>query len=175
MFRKISALLLCALLAAGLAACGKKPEESGPADTPGTPADTPADGDAVEIPYDEIESLKPEAWDLALMVSVNPSFVLFVNAGRQDVISAHPLNDDARALLERIPAAGRRLDDALKDIVRTCADATRSTTGPRIPSRQSRHAVFAGRRGLSAGRFRRRNRSRSRLPGSYSSRRDVSR
>ena len=92
-------ILTCLLVLALLAACWGCTSE---------PAELPLDAD--HLP-DE-----PEQYACAVLVSINPTFLLYLNE-RGDVIAYKAMNEDARKMEDRTMLLDRHVRDAIMDIV----------------------------------------------------------
>lgn len=107
---KIKYLFLVALsviLITSLSGCQKTEEKETDATTSGT---------------EDILKNAPKDYDLAMVIEINPSFLLYVKAEDMSVVEFEPLNDDANSLADRIAAKGRSLEDTIKDIISACKD-----------------------------------------------------
>lgn len=135
-------LIICILVAAFFAGCGKDSKTTDDAkeptkveepanQTPDTPTpDEPGTGEPGQdhpdviapgpqpqaVTMEQALDSAPENYDCAVRVSINPDFLLYVENG--SVIGHAPLNEDAAKLEDRVALDGRRLEDALNDIVR---------------------------------------------------------
>ncbi len=109
--KRTSALLFCLLLALSLCACGDAGPE--PSQDPSPDGNS---GDASQTTTEQLLEHAPEHYDYAVLVSINPHFLLFLNG--REVFAYEALNEEAKAIEDRVALIGRGLDGGLDDIVR---------------------------------------------------------
>ncbi len=113
--KKTAALVLAVLLVLSLASCGKDgPETLGGENTQGLAGSDPAP--AVSQSAEDLLSDAPEIYDYAVLVSINPEFLLYLRG--REVFAYKALNEDATKVAERAAILDRGLDGVLDDIVR---------------------------------------------------------
>ena len=121
-FHRILTYILSFSLIMGLCACGKKSEDTQASSEPGVTEITPAPTSQETIlKKDEYLEKAPEAYLDAVLIQINPSFMLFVNE-RDEVVNCVPMNEDAEKMREHCNIDGRRIQDALMDIVNVAYD-----------------------------------------------------
>ena len=118
-----------------LAACGRKGSKSSESSPAGEASESASDtGEASDNPEDsssadpaavlpareEILKDAPEVYDYSVLVSINPSFLLYMNG--QEVFRMDPLNDDAKSIMNEIPYENRLITDVFKDILNASYD-----------------------------------------------------
>ena len=119
-YRRILALLLCLLVLLAAAGCGSQEETSEPEEPAETKEETP----------EEILKRAPEEYDFAVTVSINPSFVIYVND--RECVGYEALNEEASSIEERCAIIGRGLEGAVNDIVRFAYDEGFLTDGGEV-------------------------------------------
>ncbi|MBR5973788.1 MAG: hypothetical protein IK020_01230 [Clostridiales bacterium] len=119
------AYIVSAAMAFSLCACGEKSEDT----SSSVPATSVAQSETSTVatvsdtvPAKE-EALKsaPEVYLDAILIQINPSFMLYVDE-RGDVIRSEAMNDDAKSMSDRCYLDGRNVRDALSDIVNVAID-----------------------------------------------------
>ncbi len=124
--QKITTYLVSFAMIFSLCACGKssgKEESASDVITEEmTEKDLPDPNAVDSIPENE-ELLKetPEVYTNAVVVSINPSFLLYTN-DRNEVFTFKPLNGDAESLMDSVMLEGRTIQDGISDIVHVCID-----------------------------------------------------
>lgn len=117
--KNATAFLLCLILCLSVMGCGKTEEgHNAPADTQKSDETTrkiPSDTEKKE-PVEEILSRAPEHYDYAVLVSINPEFVLYMSG--REVFAYEALNEDAAKVAERCAIIGRGIDGVMDDIVK---------------------------------------------------------
>jgi len=124
-----STCLVVASMILGLCACGEKSETSANETTGSTPSVSSVASDSAapatssdSLPQkEEILKDSPEEYLHAVVISINPSFMAYINE-RNEIFRLDALNDDAKSLLGEIVWEGRTIRDSLKDIVRSSID-----------------------------------------------------
>ena len=124
-FQHMLAYVISIAMALSLCACGEKSDDTATsvADTSVTPieASTIATvSDTVPAKADALKSA-PEVYLDAILIQINPSFMLFVDE-RGEVIRSEAMNDDAKKMSDRCGLDGRNVKDALADIVNVAID-----------------------------------------------------
>ena len=127
--------VLTLLFAFMLAACGKKESKASESSPAGEASESASDtGEASDNPEDsssadpaavlpsreEILKDAPEVYDYSVLISINPSFLLYMNG--QDVFRMDPQNDDAKSIMNEIPYENRGISDVFKDILNASYD-----------------------------------------------------
>ena len=122
--KRILACMVSSCMIISLCGCGKKSGESS-SDTSiseTTIETTPSTTEATTtIEKKEVLKNAPEAYLDAILIQINPSFIIFVNE-RDEVVRGEALNDDAKKLMNRVVLGGRSADEAIKDIVTSSID-----------------------------------------------------
>ncbi len=118
-----------------LAACGRKESKSSESSPAGEASESASDtGEASDNPEDsssadpaavlpareEILKDAPEVYDYSVLISINPSFLLYMNG--QEVFRMDPQNDDAKSIMNEIPYENRLIADVFKDILNASYD-----------------------------------------------------
>ena len=122
-----STYLVVASMALSLCACGGKSDTSASDAAASTPAASVPTESTAPVPSDSLpqkeEILKdsPEVYLHAVVISINPSFMAYINE-RNEIFRLDALNDDARSLMGEIVWEGRTVRDSLKDIVKSSID-----------------------------------------------------
>lgn len=125
--RKLTTYLVASAMIFSLCACGKssdkKDETSDTAITENLPESNLPDPNAVDSLPENSEILKeaPEVYTNAVLVSINPSFMLYTNE-RNEVFTFKPMNKDAESLMDSVMLEGRTIQDGISDIVNVCID-----------------------------------------------------
>lgn len=70
---------------------------------------------------EEVLKDAPEAYLDAILIQINPSFVMFVNEFGE-VVRSEAMNEDAKGLMPKVALDGRNVNDALTDIVNASVD-----------------------------------------------------
>lgn len=115
--KKFLLFFLCLVLILSQTGCktgnGKEGRGSG---GKSSEAEGNAETSASEESLEEILSKAPAYYDYALIVKINPEFILYLLG--HEVVAYEALNNDAPAVEERTAFLGRPLDGVLNDIVR---------------------------------------------------------
>ena len=121
--KRALAFIVSATMIIGLCGCGKSEKKDTEITTnPSISEETSSATTEPKLP-DKQEALKdaPEAYLDAILVQINPSFMLFVNE-RSEVVRSKAMNEDAKNMLDHVALDGRNVKDALTDIVRSSID-----------------------------------------------------
>ncbi|MBO7426521.1 MAG: hypothetical protein J6U23_12690 [Clostridiales bacterium] len=121
--KRALAFIVSATMIIGLCGCGKSEKKDTEIPTIlSISEEVTASTTEVTLP-DKKEALKeaPEAYLDAILVQINPSFMLFVNE-RGEVVRSKAMNEDAKSMLDHVALDGRNVKDALTDIVRSSVD-----------------------------------------------------
>ncbi len=101
--KKLVALLLALVLCFALCACGKGGNEGG-----GSQAGSAA-------------FVKPENYASVLVVSINPEIRLYLDKDN-NVLAVEPVNDDAKAVVQKLDVKNKKIDAAVKSIITVSKD-----------------------------------------------------
>ncbi len=96
--KKLVALLLALVLCLSLCACGKSGNEGGSSQA----------GSAAFV--------KPENYASVLLVTINPQIRLYLDKD-SNVLAVEPVNDDAKAVVQKLDIKNKKIEDAVKIIV----------------------------------------------------------
>ncbi len=110
--KKILAILLAVVLIFSLAACGKNNEASSSA-----PVGT--------------DFVKPENYAVALLVSINPQFTIYLDV-TGEVLAVDFLNEDAKAIEADVSVSNVTIDDVIKNIISAAQQHGYFATDPKI-------------------------------------------
>ena len=102
--KKIFTLIIALLLVSSLAACGKQP------------ATTPEPSTSAVTGF-----VQPDNYVSVLVVSINPQFRLYLDADGM-VLAAEPMNEDAKAMEEKLAVTNKNVQDAIKNLVTAAKD-----------------------------------------------------
>ena len=102
--KRVLSVFLAILLLLGLAACGKQP------------VTTPEPSTSAVAGF-----VPPDNYVCVLVVSINPQFRLYLDADGV-VLAAEPMNDDAKAMEEKLAFTNKNVQDAMKDLVTAAKD-----------------------------------------------------
>ena len=125
--RKLTTYLVASAMIFSLCACGKssdnKDETSDTAITEDLPGSDLPDPNKVDSLPENSEILKeaPEVYTNAVLVSINPSFMLYTNE-RNEVFTFKPMNADAESMMDSVMLEGRTIQDGISDIVHVSID-----------------------------------------------------
>ncbi len=103
--KKLVALFLALALCLSLCACGKGGTESG--------GSSQAGGSNAFV--------KPENYASVLVVSINPEIRLYLDKD-SNVLAVEPVNDDAKAVVEKLDIKNKKVDAAVKSIITVSKD-----------------------------------------------------
>ena len=119
--KRIFAVCISIVMALSLCACGNNSKS----ETSETLASSVTESSEMTVlpttapPLPEKEEVlkqAPEAYLDAILIQINPSFLLYVNEFGE-VIKGEALNEDAKSLMPQVALDGRNVNDALTDIV----------------------------------------------------------
>ena len=96
--KKLVALLLALFLCLSLCACGKS----------GNEGESSQAGSAAFV--------KPENYASVLLVTINPQIRLYLDKD-SNVLAVEPVNDDAKAVVQKLDIKNKKIEDAVKSIV----------------------------------------------------------
>lgn len=125
--RSLITYLVAFAMLFSLCACGKstdkESETSDTAITENLPESNLPDPEKVDSLPENSEILKeaPEVYTNAVLISINPSFMLYTNE-RNEVFTFKPMNEDAESLMDTVMIEGRTIQDGISDIVNACVD-----------------------------------------------------
>ena len=108
--KRALAFIVSATMIIGLCGCGKSEKKDTEITTnPSISEETSSATTEPKLP-DKQEALKdaPEAYLDAILVQINPSFMLFVNE-RSEVVRSKAMNEDAKNMLDHVALDGREL------------------------------------------------------------------
>ena len=102
--KRVLSAFLAILLLLGLAACGKQP------------ATTPEPSTSAVTGF-----VPPDNYVSVLVVSINPQFRLYLDADGM-VLAAEPMNEDAKAMEEKLAVTNKNVQDAITNLVTAAKD-----------------------------------------------------
>lgn len=119
--KRIFAVCISIVMALSLCACGNNSKsetsETSTSSVTGSSEMTVLPTTAPPLPEkEEVLKQAPEAYLDAILIQINPSFLLYVNEFGE-VIKGEALNEDAKSLMPQVALDGRNVNDALTDIV----------------------------------------------------------
>ena len=124
-FQHILTYVVSFAMAISLCACGEKTEDTTSMSPDASISQTESATVATvkDTVPEKAEALKsaPEVYLDAILVQINPSFMLFTDE-RGQVIRSEAMNDDAKKMSDRCAIDGRNVQDALSDIVNVAID-----------------------------------------------------
>lgn len=124
--KRILAVMVSGIMVSSLCACGKSSKNETEVTTETSISESSEITSAStkeETAANKSEVLKnaPETYLDAILIQINPSFLMYVNE-HGEVVKSEARNDDAKKMMDRVALDGRNVKDALTDIVNVSID-----------------------------------------------------
>jgi len=124
--KRILAVMVSGIMVSSLCACGKSSKNETEVTTETSISEsseitTVTITEETEANKSEVLKDAPETYLDAILIQINPSFLMYVNE-HDEVVKSEARNDDAKKMMDRVALDGRNVKDALTDIVNVSID-----------------------------------------------------